>query len=50
MMEHSLDRLRPVFHLVAKIIDTNSWLKHHNRLAVRKTSHIISPTKGQRSR
>nr|DAP54642.1 MAG TPA: hypothetical protein [Caudoviricetes sp.] len=50
VMVHSLDRLRPVFHLVAKIIDTNSRLKHHNRFTVRKTGHIISPTKGQRSR
>nr|DAQ10885.1 MAG TPA: hypothetical protein [Caudoviricetes sp.] len=50
IMVHSLDRLRPVFHLVAKIIDTNSRLKHHNRFTVRKTGHIISPTKGQRSR
>nr|DAR27391.1 MAG TPA: hypothetical protein [Caudoviricetes sp.] len=50
VMEHSLNRLRPILHLVAKIIDTNSRLKHHNRFTIRKTGHIISPTKGQRSR
>ncbi|QSL99368.1 hypothetical protein [Propionibacterium phage TCUCAP1] len=50
VMEPSLDRLRPVFHLVTKIIDTNSRLKHHNRFTERKTSHPRSPTKGQRSR
>nr|DAT38724.1 MAG TPA: hypothetical protein [Caudoviricetes sp.] len=50
IMEHSLDRLGPILHLVAKIIDTNSRLKHHNRFTIRKTGHIISPTKGQHNR
>nr|DAX64014.1 MAG TPA: hypothetical protein [Caudoviricetes sp.] len=50
IMEHGFDRMTPVFHLVAKIIDTNSRMEHHNRFTVRKTGHIISPTKGQRSR
>nr|DAN85482.1 MAG TPA: hypothetical protein [Caudoviricetes sp.] len=50
IMVHSLDRMTPILHLVAKIIDTNSRLKHHNSFTIRKTGHIISPTKGQRSR
>nr|DAN83289.1 MAG TPA: hypothetical protein [Caudoviricetes sp.] len=50
VMVHGFYRMSPILNLVAKIIDTNSRLKHHNRFTVRKTGHIISPTKGQRSR
>nr|DAU37878.1 MAG TPA: hypothetical protein [Caudoviricetes sp.] len=50
VMVHGFYRMSPILNLVTKIIDTNSRLKHHNRFTIRKTSHIISPTKGQRSR
>nr|DAJ42426.1 MAG TPA: hypothetical protein [Caudoviricetes sp.] len=50
VMVHGFYRMPPILNLVTKIIDTNSRLKHHNRFTIRKTGHIISPTKGQRSR
>nr|DAS49456.1 MAG TPA: hypothetical protein [Caudoviricetes sp.] len=50
IMVHGFYRMPPILNPVAKIIDTNSRLKHHNRFTIRKTGHIISPTKGQRSR
>lgn len=50
VMVHGFYRVSPILNLVTKIIDTNSRLKHHNRFTIRKTGHIISPTKGQRSR
>nr|DAQ38971.1 MAG TPA: hypothetical protein [Caudoviricetes sp.] len=50
IMVHGFYRMTPILNLVTKIIDTNSRLKHHNRFTIRKTSHIISPTKDHRSR